>query len=154
MLFALPAAIAAPIIAGILLGGPMLGFPVAAVVAILIVAVAIRMEPREWRRARRPGSARLGGPGAPYDAADRGWRRTAARRFLMPVAVAVAGSVLIAAWAGVARIIGWGIVGVAITIALSLVFLEVGYSEDRARAREQRAGGAWRRGGGGHRPVH
>jgi hypothetical protein len=92
MLFALPAAIAAPIIAGILLGGPMLGFPVAAVVAILIVAVAIRMEPREWRRARRPGSARLGSPGAPYDAADRGWRRAAARRFLMPVAVAVAGS--------------------------------------------------------------
>jgi hypothetical protein len=46
MLFALPAAIAVPIIAGILLGGPMLGFPVAAVVAILIVGVAIRMEPR------------------------------------------------------------------------------------------------------------
>ena len=45
MLFALPAAIAVPIIAGILLGGPMLGFPVAALVAILIVGVAIRMGP-------------------------------------------------------------------------------------------------------------
>jgi hypothetical protein len=55
----------------------------------------------------------------------------------MPVAVAVAGIVLIAAWAGVVRIIGWGVVGVAITIALSLVFLEVGYSEDRARARRR-----------------
>jgi hypothetical protein len=53
----------------------------------------------------------------------------------MPVTVAVAGIVLIAAWAGVIRIIGWGVVGVAITIALSLVFLEVGYSEDHARPR-------------------
>jgi hypothetical protein len=54
------------------------------------------------------------------------------------VTIAVAGIVLIAAWSGVVRIIGWGVVAVAITIALSLVFLEVGYSEDRARARERR----------------
>jgi hypothetical protein len=126
MLFALPAAIAVPIIAGILLGGPMLGFPVAAVVAILIVGVAIRMEPDGRRRT-----------GAPHATADQASHRTAARRFLVPVAVAVAGIVLIAAWAGVVRIIGWGVVAVAITIALSLVFLEVGYSEDRARARER-----------------
>jgi hypothetical protein len=95
-----------------------------------------------------------GGPGAPCGAGDQGWRRTAARRFLVPVAVAVAGIVLTVAWAGVVRIIGWGVVAIAITMALSLVFLEVGYSEDRARARERRADGAWRRGGGGHRPVH
>jgi hypothetical protein len=37
MLFALPGAIAVPIIAGFLLGGPMLGFPLAALVAIVIV---------------------------------------------------------------------------------------------------------------------
>jgi hypothetical protein len=133
MLFALPAAIAVPIIAGILLGGPMLGFPVAALVAILIVGVAIRMEPHGWRRA-----GRFGGPGAPDAAADRRRRRAAARRFLAPVTLAVARIVLIAAWSGVVRIIGWGVVAVAITIALSLVFLEVGYSEDRARARERR----------------
>src|SRR5436190_10401438 len=41
MLFALPGAIAVPIIAGFLLGGPMLGFPLAALVAIVIVGVAI-----------------------------------------------------------------------------------------------------------------
>jgi hypothetical protein len=63
MLFALPAAIAVPIIAGFLLGGPMLGFPLAALVAIVIVGVAIRNEPRGRRAA------------APADPADEGWRR-------------------------------------------------------------------------------
>jgi hypothetical protein len=125
MLFALPAAIAVPIIAGFLLGGPMLGFPLAALVAIVIVGVAIRNEPRGRRAA------------APTDPADEGWRRAAARRFLAPLAVAVAGIVLVAGWAGVVRIIGWGVIAIAIVIALSLVFLEVGYSEDRARARRR-----------------
>ena len=50
MSFAFPAAIAAPIIPGILLGGPVVGVLVAVLVAAVIVAVAIRMEPREWRR--------------------------------------------------------------------------------------------------------
>jgi hypothetical protein len=122
MLFALPAAIAVPMIAGFLLGGPMLGFPLAALVAIVIVGVAIRNEPR-GRRAAAP--------------ADEGWRRAAARRFLVPLAVAAAGIVLVAGWAGVVRIIGWGVIAIAIVIALSLVFLEVGYSEDRARARRR-----------------
>ena len=31
-------------------------------------------------------------------------------------------------------IIGWGIVGAGVTVAIGLVFLEVGYSEDRERA--------------------
>jgi hypothetical protein len=124
MLFAVPAAIAVLIIAGFLLGGPMLGFPVAAVVAIVIVGVAIRKEPRGW-------------PSASAPAPDREWLRAAARRFLVQLAVAVVGIVLVVAWGGVVRIIGWGVIGIAVTIALSLVFLEVGYSEDRARPREQ-----------------
>jgi hypothetical protein len=74
------------------------------------------------------------------DAVDNalGQPRAAAGRFLVPMAVVVVGIVLIAGWDGVMRIIGWGAVAIAITIALSLVFLEVGYSEDRARARERR----------------
>jgi hypothetical protein len=118
MLFAFPAAIVVPIITGILVGGPVLGFLAAVVVAGAIVGAAIGVEP----------------------AGDRGWRRAAARRALAPLAIAVAGIVVIAAGSGTVRIIGWGVLAVAITVALSLVFLEVGYSEDRARAREERAG--------------
>src|ERR671931_589997 len=97
MLFAFPLAIAVPIIGGFLLGGPMLGFPVAALVAIVIVGVAIRNEPY-GRRAPAPADA------------DQGWRHAAARRFLVPLAVAAPGIVLVAAWAGVVRIIGWGVI--------------------------------------------
>lgn len=49
--------------------------------------------------------------------------------------------VVIAAGGATGQIVGWGIVGVAATIAVSLVFLEVGYSEDRERAREQEGRG-------------
>src|SRR5688500_7847952 len=49
MLFAFPAVIAVPIIAGFLLGGPVVGFLVASLVAV--VGVAIRMEPRIPRAA-------------------------------------------------------------------------------------------------------
>jgi hypothetical protein len=71
---------------------------------------------------------------------EREWRKAAIRRFLVPLAIAVIGIIVVAATSGTARIVGWGIVCVAITVAISLVFLEVGYSEDRARAREQRRG--------------
>lgn len=37
---------------------------------------------------------------------------------------------------GTLRIVGWGVIATAVTVAISLVFLEVGYSEDRARAGE------------------
>jgi hypothetical protein len=70
---------------------------------------------------------------------DDAWRTAAARRLLVPLAIAVAGIVVIAVADGTARIIGWGVLAVAITVAVSLLFLEVGYSEDRARAREERA---------------
>jgi hypothetical protein len=52
--------------------------------------------------------------------------------------LAVAGTVVVVASSDVGRIIGWGLVALAITLAISLVFLEVGYSEDRERARQAR----------------
>lgn len=126
-LFAWPAAIALPIVAGILLGGPAIGFLAAVVAALVILAVAVRMKPgREGLAVRKP------------DGAD--WRGAAARRSLVPVAIVVVGIVLVVIASGTARIIGWGVVAVGITVAVSLVFLEVGYSEERAR------GGRWRRG--------
>lgn len=66
------------------------------------------------------------------------WRRAAARRFLVPLAIAIAGIVVIAVGSGTVEIIGGGVVAVAVTVAISLAFLEVGYSEDRARERDER----------------
>jgi hypothetical protein len=68
---------------------------------------------------------------------ERDWRKAAIRRFLVPLAIVAIGIGVVATTSGTARIVGWGIVCLAITVAISLVFLEVGYSEDRARAREQ-----------------
>lgn len=117
-LFALPAAIAVLIVAGFLVGGPVGGFLAAAFVAAVILIIAVRGELRP--------------------PADGGRRTAAARRFLAPLALAVAGILLAALTTGTARIVGWGVIAVAITVAISLVFLEIGYSEDRARAREAR----------------
>jgi hypothetical protein len=124
MLFALPLGIAVPIVGGFLLGGPAAGFVVALLVAATIVVVAIRTPSRA--------------PGATARARDTGWRRAAARRFAVPVIVAAAGIALVVLASGTARAVGWGVVAIAITVAMSLVFLEIGYSEDRARARERR----------------
>ena len=66
---------------------------------------------------------------------DKDWRRAAARRFLVPLALAVVGAVLVLAASGTAELIGAGLIALAATIAVSLAFLEVGYSEDRARER-------------------
>lgn len=117
MLFVAPAAIAVPIVAGFLLGGPMLGFLLAAVLALVIVAGALRV----GTRGRRAG--------------PRWWQRGAGLRFLIPMAVAVAGILVVVLGSGTLRVIGWGVVAVAITLAISLVFLEIGYGEERARAR-------------------
>jgi hypothetical protein len=140
MLFAFPAGIAVPIIASLLLAGPIAGFLVAALVAVVIVAVAIRLEPRAWRRTAARGDPSERAAQAPHETNNHDWRRAAARRFLVPLVIAAAGIVLIAATAGTADVIGWGVVAVAITVAISLVFLEIGRSEDRARAREERVG--------------
>jgi hypothetical protein len=69
---------------------------------------------------------------------DKDWRRAAARRFVVPLAIALAGLVLILATSGIAEIVGGGVVAVAVTIAVSLVFLEVGLSEDRERDERSR----------------
>lgn len=117
MTFALPAVFVTVIIAAFLIGGPVAGFAVAALVAVAVVAVAIRMTPGD----RRP--------------AGQEWLGAAARRMPAPLVLAVAGAVLVIATAGTARIIGWGLLAVAGVLALSFVFLEIGYSEDRDRTR-------------------
>ena len=63
---------------------------------------------------------------------SNGTRRVLVAATLVAAAAAIA---LILATDGVAGVIGWGVLGVAIVLAVSLVFLEVGYSEDRDRAR-------------------
>jgi hypothetical protein len=132
MLFAFPAVIVTVIISGFMLGGPIVGFLAALVVAGAIVTAAIRLEPH--RQQGTAGRTRL--EGAPDH--DRDWRGPAAKRFSAPLAIAAAGIVLIVAFEGTTRAVGWGVLAIAITVAMSLVFLEIGYSEDRARAREQR----------------
>ena len=64
------------------------------------------------------------------------WKRAAARRFAVAAVIVVAGVVVIVASSGTGRIIGWGVLGVGLVVAISLAFLEIGYSEDRERARE------------------
>jgi uncharacterized oligopeptide transporter (OPT) family protein len=68
---------------------------------------------------------------------ERDWRTAAARRFIVPLVIAVAGIVIVLVTDGTARIVGWGVVAVAVVVAISLVFLEVGLSEDRERARDE-----------------
>jgi hypothetical protein len=136
MLFALPAGIVVPVLAGILLAGPAVGALIAAVLALAIVTVAIRSGP----------SGQAGETG-PAPAEDPCGRAAAARRMLVPVVIAVAGIVLVmAGGGGTLAIVGWGVIGLALTVAVSLVFLEVGYSEDRARARGSDGGGTAHRG--------
>ena len=51
----------------------------------------------------------------------------------------VVGSVCTAALSGLASDLALGVMGLGVVLAASLVFLEVGFSEDRERAREQAA---------------
>jgi hypothetical protein len=69
------------------------------------------------------------------------WKRAALRRALAVLLLAVVGLVLAFATDGTASDVGYGLFGIAVVLALSLAFLEVGFSEDRARAREQRRRG-------------
>ena len=62
-------------------------------------------------------------------------RRRPHPRWLLPLAILVVGVVVVAVGDGTVEIVGGGIIALAVTIAISLAFLEVGYSEDRARAR-------------------
>lgn len=70
---------------------------------------------------------------------DEPWQRAAAARFAGALVIAAAGIVLIVAGDGTTDIVGWTVFGIALTLVLSFVFLEVGYSEDRERAREEPA---------------
>ena len=62
-------------------------------------------------------------------------KREAARRAIVPALLVVVGIVLVAAGTD---LVGWVIFSVGLTLAIALVFLEIGYSEDRARETEQR----------------
>ncbi len=65
------------------------------------------------------------------------YKRRAVHRAKWPVALAVIGFVIVLIGKDdTLGIIGWGIVGAGVTVAIALVFLEVGYSEDRERAAE------------------
>lgn len=66
---------------------------------------------------------------------EHDWRRAAARRALVPLAVVIAGLLVAALTSGTWEAVGFGIFGVGAVLAVSLFFLEVGYSEDRERAR-------------------
>ena len=66
------------------------------------------------------------------------WQRAAARRALLPIAIALIGAVGVLTTQGTLRIVGWGVIAIAMTVAVALVFLEVGYSEDRARNRDSK----------------
>jgi hypothetical protein len=123
MLIAWPALIAVPVLLGILLVGPGGGFVVALAGAAVLIWMALRPED-------------VGDPEA-----DDAWRGPALRRLLVPIAIAIPGIVLTAATDGIVFAIGWGLIGVALVIALSLAFLEVGLSEDRQRAADERRRG-------------
>jgi fatty acid desaturase len=73
-----------------------------------------------------------------FPAPDAGedWRRPAVRRFAAAAAITIAGAVVAAAAGGTTALIGWAIMGVGLVVVVSLVFLEVGYSEDRERRQE------------------
>jgi uncharacterized Tic20 family protein len=68
---------------------------------------------------------------------ERDWRAAAARRFVVPLVIALVGIVVVVVTDGTARIVGAGVIAVAVVVAISLVFLEVGLSEDRERARDE-----------------
>ena len=56
-------------------------------------------------------------------------------RWIIPVALLLVGIVVIIVGSGIADAIGGGLMAVALVVAVSLAFLEVGLSEDRARER-------------------
>ena len=56
-------------------------------------------------------------------------------RWLIPVGLLLAGIVVVIVGSGVADVVGGGLMALALVVAVSLAFLEVGLSEDRARER-------------------
>jgi hypothetical protein len=74
-------------------------------------------------------------------AAGDDWRRAARRRFGVLLGVIVAGVLLAAIASGALQIVGVGLLCVSAVAGVSLVFLEIGYSEDRDRQRDRDQGG-------------
>ena len=72
------------------------------------------------------------------DSDSGGWHKTLVRRAGPPAVLFLTGCAMLIAWGddSVSAIAGFFLVGVAGVIAVSLVFYEVGLSEDRERARE------------------
>ena len=69
---------------------------------------------------------------------EHDWRRAARLRFALAGVLFVIGALLAAVGDGWVDIAGVVIGGVGATLAVVFVFLEVGLSEDRERAREER----------------
>ncbi|MDO8209058.1 hypothetical protein [Conexibacter sp. CPCC 206217] len=64
------------------------------------------------------------------------WKRAALRRMILPVVLIVVGAVIATITDGTLQAIGFGIFGVGGVLVVSFAFLEIGYSEDRERARD------------------
>ena len=65
------------------------------------------------------------------------WRRAARRRFSATAVVFVIGAVMAAVGDGAVDVAAVVVMGVAAVGAISFLFLEIGLSEDRERAREE-----------------
>jgi hypothetical protein len=65
------------------------------------------------------------------------WRRAAARRAVVPVVLMFAGLVVVVVAGGNddGRVAGWVVFSLGLILAIALLFLEIGYSEDRDRER-------------------
>lgn len=60
----------------------------------------------------------------------RHWKQAALRRAILPLLLMVAG---IAIAVAASDLVGWTVFAVGTVLLIALAFLEVGYSEDRAR---------------------
>lgn len=63
------------------------------------------------------------------------WVKAARRRAILPALLVLAGLVIVAAGSS---LVGWTVFSIGLTLAIALAFLEIGYSEDRARDAERR----------------
>ena len=69
---------------------------------------------------------------------ERDWRRAAKLRFGGAALLFVAGAVMAAVGDGAVDVAAVVVMGVAVVLAVSFLFLEVGLSEDRERERKRR----------------
>lgn len=84
----------------------------------------------------------LRGPGIPWVMAQETtprpeWQRRAIWRFTGAASLIVIGAVLALGFSGDTAAIGWGLAGLGMTLATIFLFLEIGLSEDRERAKRR-----------------